>query len=88
MQGVVGQLLVKLCRKTFMHCGVNGAHLRGITGPAAPHTFAFDRRSDLPGWCLCYHVFFARARVWKKRFCFSHCSQRAVISFVFAVEWS
>lgn len=43
----------KLCRasprRTFLHCACLENHLRGITGPGAPHSFAFDRRGDLPG---------------------------------------
>lgn len=35
-------------RKTFLHLVCLENHLVGMTGPAAPHVFAFDRRADLP----------------------------------------
>ncbi len=37
-------------------------HLRGITGPGAPHSFSFDRRGDLPGALI--------DQVWFHGFCY------------------
>ena len=34
-------------RKNFLSVGCRANHLEGIAGPGAPHTFAFDRISDL-----------------------------------------
>ena len=36
-------------RRSFLHVAFLEAHLRGITGPGAPHSFSFERRGDLPG---------------------------------------
>ena len=40
-------ILVPHPRKTFLHLNCFGNHLQGIGGPGAPHTFRFDRASDL-----------------------------------------
>ena len=37
----------RCARKTFLHLLSRNCHLRGISGPGAPHVFAFDRRADL-----------------------------------------
>ena len=34
-------------RKSCLHLLSRNCHLRGISGPGAPHVFAFDRRADL-----------------------------------------
>lgn len=36
-------------RRSYLHLQCEGNHLAGITGPGAPHVFAFDRRGELPG---------------------------------------
>ena len=34
-------------RKSFLEFGCHFNHLKGISGPGAPHTYAFDRFEDL-----------------------------------------
>ena len=42
-------LRMALPRKSFCRVATHEVHLKGISGPGAPHVFAFDRIEDLPG---------------------------------------
>lgn len=43
-------------RRTYLHIAFQGAHLGGISGPGAPHVFAFDRVADA-GALLLHYVY-------------------------------
>ena len=62
----------RAARKTFLHLATRNCHLRGISGPGAPHVFAYDRRSDLlrqggPRWYFFCSPSLVCKKVWLQK---------------------